>query len=125
MVLVAPTSFKGSITARAAARAIARGARAAGATVVEQPLSDGGPGLLDALRQQSDRLELHDVSGPSGVPVPARILRRDHTAIIESADACGLQLVPDDARDPWHATTRGVGELIAYAAQSAQEIVVG
>jgi glycerate 2-kinase len=125
LFLVVPTSFKGSISAREAARAIGRGVRAAGADVVEQPLSDGGPGLIDALQQEHDRCGMHRVSGPSAGAVQARILHQQNSAIIESADACGLHLVADVERDPWHATTRGVGELIALAAETADEIVVG
>jgi glycerate kinase len=125
MILVAPTDFKGTISARAAAQAMARGARYSTPAVVELPLSDGGPGLIDALEQPADRIELVTVSGPLNAPVQARVLRQRATAIIESADACGLHLVPANGRDPWHATTRGVGELIAHAARTADTVVVG
>jgi glycerate kinase len=53
------------------------------------------------------------------------VLWRGEQAVVESADACGLHLVPKTRRDPWRATTRGVGELIAFAATSAREIAVG
>jgi glycerate 2-kinase len=126
MILVAPTSFKGTLSARAAAEAMAAGARAGVAHhVVTAPLSDGGPGLIDALEFKSDRIETVRVSGPLGARVNARVLWRGKRAVIESADACGLHLVPEQQRDPWRSSTRGVGELIAHAAQSADEIAVG
>ncbi len=126
MILVAPTAFKGTLTARAAAEAMARGARAVGGYDVRvAPLSDGGPGLIEAIEAASDRIEQVQVSGPLGARVNARVLWRGAQAVIESADACGLHLVPEDQRDPWRASTRGVGELIACAAPNAREIAVG
>ncbi|MEX2285413.1 MAG: glycerate kinase [Gemmatimonadota bacterium] len=126
MILVAPTAFKGTLSARAAAEAMAAGARAAAAHhVVIAPLSDGGPGLIDALEGDSDRIETVRVSGPLGARVNARVLWRGAQAVVESADACGLHLVPQAQRDPWRATTRGVGELISFAAANAREIVIG
>src|SRR5688572_22894384 len=126
MILVAPTAFKGTLSARAAAEAMAAGARAAAAHhVVVTPLSDGGPGLIDALQAGAERIDAVHVSGPLGPRVNARVLWRGTQAVVESADACGLHLVPEAQRDPWRATTRGVGELIAIAATSAREIAIG
>jgi glycerate 2-kinase len=126
LIVVAPRAFKGTLTARAAAAAMARGAGGAGdLEVVELPLSDGGPGLIEALESGSDRVEMHWVSGPMGERVEARVLWSGMQAVIESADACGLHLVAEGERDPWRASTRGVGELIAIAAATASEIVIG
>ena len=126
MILVAPTAFKGTLSARAAAEAMAAGARAGVAHhVVTAPLSDGGPGLIDALEFKADRIETVPVRGPLSARVNARVLWRGKQAVIESADACGLHLVPEQQRDPWRSSTRGVGELIAHAAENADDIVVG
>jgi glycerate kinase len=129
MILVAPTSFKGTIGAAEAAAAMAAGARAAAVTahVRELPLSDGGPGLLDALSVAGGTVTAVVVSGPLGLPVEARLLRTDGAVVVESADACGLHLVPAAARDPLRTTTRGVGELLQAAARSdgVREIICG
>jgi glycerate kinase len=127
MILVAPTAFKGTISAREAAIAMAAGVRASGhGDIVMLPLSDGGPGLIDALALHSDRTELVAVDGPMGERTQARLLWRGSTAIIETADACGLHLVPAARLNPMHASTRGVGQLIAAALErGAQEIVLG
>jgi glycerate 2-kinase len=127
MILVAPTAFKGTVSARAAAAAMADGVRALGIDeVIELPLSDGGPGLIDALSGGSDRLELIAVEGPMGGRADVRLLWRDRTAIIETADACGLHLVPRQARNPLRATTRGVGQAIAAALEGgARKVVLG
>lgn len=128
-VLVSPTAFKGSFGAREAAEAMARGVREArpDADVRTLPLSDGGPGLLDALRAaEGGELERVEVSGPMGSPVSGRVLwPAGREAVVESADACGLHLVPEDG-DPLRADTRGVGELVRHAlAGGAEHVVVG
>jgi len=143
-LLICPQEFKGSLTAEQAASAIARGARRAlgladvVATVVERPLADGGPGTLDILATlprssgaAGGMLRRANVTGPLGEAVTARfaLLPRPDApplAVVESAQACGLLLLPAERRDPAHATTRGVGELIAAAlAAGAREVVVG
>ena len=124
MILIAPTSYKGTIGARAAADAMAAGARSAGVADIDVcPVSDGGPGLIEALLRPSARLEHVFVSGPLGSPVRARILVDGDTALVESADTCGLHLLSAPA--PLRATTRGVGELLLEAGKRASEVVVG
>lgn len=117
--LVAPQEFKGSLTAREAAALIAAGlANALPAAEVEQiPLSDGGPGLVDALLSANggDRVEAecHD---PLMRPIRASFgVTRDGTAVIEMAAASGLVLLRAEERDPLLATTYGTGELIRAA----------
>lgn len=67
-----------------------------------------------------------DVTGPLGVSTRAHILRNGSLAVIESAEACGLHLLPPKGRDPLHATTRGVGELLlAAVGGGASEVVLG
>lgn len=131
-IIVAPNSFKGSLSSPAAAEAIARGIRRADpqAEVVLLPLADGGEGTTDALLAATggQRVAL-TVRGPVGVPLRAEygLLAPDgSTAIVEMASAAGLGLVPPDQRDPRHTSTYGVGELIQAAAQSgASRLIVG
>lgn len=119
VILVAPTSYKATIGASEAAEAIGARLRAAlpEEPVVEMPLSDGGPGLLDALAAAgaAGGLTPARVSGPLGRRTVARVLRLGRRAVVESADACGLHLLSPGARDPLRATTRGVGELLLAA----------
>lgn len=128
-VVVAPTAFKGTLGPGAVARAMAAGVREAApaAEVVERPLSDGGNGLLEAYASLAGGvLEGCDVTGPLGGSVRARYLRVGGTAVIESAEACGLHLIPPGRRDPLGATTRGVGELLlAAVGAGASDIVLG
>ena len=123
-LLAAPDKFRGTLTAREAAAAIAAGAERAGWTAVERPLADGGEGTLDVLGGGNRRTL---VSGPLGEPVEAAWrLEEDGTALIEAAQACGLTLAGGPERnDPLRATSRGVGELIGAAvAEGATRIVV-
>lgn len=122
MILIAPTAFKGTLTATEASRAMAAGAAAATDEEVRRmPLSDGGNGLIEALHtSRGGNVTRVRVSGPMGEPAEARILTRaDGVVVLESADACGLDLVPEDERDPLRATTAGVGELIRAAVGAA------
>jgi glycerate kinase len=130
-VVIAPDSFKGSLTALEVAEALASGLSAAlpHAEVTTLPLSDGGEGFVDALvRARRGEFHSRSVTGPLGELVDARFgwLPVDATAIVESAQASGLHLVPPDSRDPRRATTRGTGELIAAALDlGARSILVG
>jgi glycerate kinase len=69
-------------------------------------------------------IEEHHVTGPLGERVRARILRLGSEAVIESAEACGLHLVPPNQRDPLRATTHGVGELLSRAVTGGADRVV-
>jgi glycerate kinase len=147
-VLIAPDSFAGTLTAAEAAEAIADGWRrhAPEDDLDLCPLSDGGPGFVDALHTGlGGRLIPVQVPGPMGEPAlavflltegppPEKIKNIDDdvsshgvtTAYIEAGQACGLALVPDGRRDPGPATSRGVGVLIGAAlAAGARRIVVG
>jgi glycerate kinase len=123
-VLAAPDKFRGTLTAREAAAAIAAGAARTGRTAVELPLADGGEGTLDVLGGGNRRTT---VTGPLGEPVEAEWrLEEDGTALVEAALACGLSLAGGPERnDPLRATSRGVGELVAAAlAAGAQRVIV-
>ena len=123
-LLAAPDKFRGTLSARQAAAAIAAGAERAGWSAVQLPLADGGEGTLDVLGGGNRRTV---VSGPLGDPVEAAWrLEDDGTALIEAALACGLTLAGGpEPNDPLRATSRGVGELVAAAvAEGARRIVV-
>lgn len=136
-VVVAPDCFTGTLTARQAAAAMAEGwsSWAPDDDVEVVPLSDGGPGFVDALTGSlPGRLLTAVVSGPTGQPVPATVLLVEagddpsgrRSAYLESAQACGSHLVDPDRRDPAVATSYGVGELLLAALQEgAERVVVG
>ena len=130
-IVIAPDSFKGSLTAPQVAAAIAKGLRHVWPDGVIEciPLADGGEGTVDALVSATGG-HLVDVSvtGPLGEPVEAffGMLGDGQTAVIEMAAASGLPLVPADRRDPGKATTRGTGELIRYALDTGcRKLIVG
>jgi glycerate kinase len=130
-VVVAPDKFKGSLTAIAAAEAMARGVAAAapGASIDRVPMADGGEGTVDALvAATGGSYREARVTGPLGESVPARfgILGDGRTAALEMAAASGLVLVPPERRDPLLATTQGTGELLLAAlAAGAKRVIVG
>lgn len=123
-VLVAPDKFRGTATAREVAEIVGEVAAGLGWHAVAMPLSDGGEGLLEAFGG-ANRTTV--VTGPLGLPVPARWRLDGVLAVVESAEASGLLLVGGaDGNDPLAATSRGTGELIAAAlGAGAREIVVG
>ncbi|HEV3473759.1 MAG TPA: glycerate kinase [Actinomycetota bacterium] len=131
-VVVAPDTFKGTLSAAEVARSLARGWRRADRTadVEEVPVADGGEGTLDALlAARGGRRERARVTGPLGDPVEAAFGLLEGsgeiTAVVEMARASGLQLISEERRDPLRATTHGTGELIlAAAAHGARHLVV-
>jgi glycerate 2-kinase len=129
-VLIAPTSFKESLTADHAARAMEEGVRERlpGAHCRRVPLADGGEGTLRILLGDNRTMHRTTVMGPMGVPLEAEwgFLAGTKTAIIESAQAIGLPLVSQQNRDPWRASSRGLGELMIEALEhGATQIRIG
>jgi glycerate 2-kinase len=124
--LVAPDSFKGTFSAHEVAAAIASGLRAAGRDAVEFPVADGGEGTMDVLvGALGGERRTVTASDPLGRPVEASFaLLPDGSAVVETAQASGLGRVGEDERDPWAASTRGTGELIAAAAEAGAERVI-
>ena len=122
-VLVAPDSFKGTLSAREVAAAIARGLRAGGREAVELPIADGGEGTMDAL---GGEVRAATVSDPLGRPVEARFALADggRVGIVEAAEASGLKHVAEGERDALAASTRGTGELIAAAVEAGARSVL-
>jgi glycerate 2-kinase len=127
-IVVAPDKYAGTLSAVEAARAIADGWRrqAPDDELTLCPMADGGPGFLDVLHDAlGGELVAATVRGPLGDPVPAGVLVVGDTAYVESAQACGLHLVPH-RRDPERASTYGVGELLDVALRTgATRVVVG
>jgi glycerate 2-kinase len=121
-VVVAPDKFEGTLSAKEAAAALAKGWRRTNrrAEIEEVPVADGGKGtletLLDALGGRRQRIT---ATGPLGDPVDADFGLVEGpaglTAVVEMARASGLALVSEARRNPLRATTRGTGELIAAA----------
>jgi glycerate kinase len=124
--LVAPDSFKGTFSAHEVAAAIASGLRAAGRDAVEFPVADGGEGTMDVLvGALGGERRTVTASDPLGRPVEASFaLLPDGSAVVETAQASGLGRVGEDERNPWAASTRGTGELIAAAAEAGAKRVI-
>lgn len=118
-VAIAPDSFKGSLSADAAARAIADGWRTVrpGDEILLMPQADGGEGTLDAIEAcvaGARRNEVFPVDGPDGRPTRGQwLMLPDGTAVVELAQMCGLPLMR--APDPLGSSTRGLGQTIAAA----------
>lgn len=117
-VVVAPDSFKGSITAAEAAAALAEGWAAveADAAFVLRPMADGGEGTVDAFAAAvpgAQRIPV-SVDGPAGAPVDtAWLLLPDGTAVVDLGSTSGIELVAE--LRPWDADTTGFGQAIAAA----------
>jgi len=129
LVILAPDKFKGSLTAAEAAGRLAAGLRRAvpGIAVATVPVADGGEGTVDAVVAAAGFRRIRAlVTGPTGRPVTASFAVRGETAVIESAQACGLWRLPDGKPAPLTATSFGVGELIAAALDAGcTRIVLG
>jgi glycerate kinase len=125
-IVLAPDSFKGSLSADRAAEVIAAGLTRSlpGAEPVLRPVADGGEGTVAAALRAGYRPRRARVSGPDGRPVDAVLAVRGPTAVVELAAAAGLGLL--DRPAPLTATTRGVGELVRSALDAgADRIVLG
>ena len=118
-IALAPDSFKGSLSAPDACRALQRGAERVfpNAEFVQIPLADGGEGTLDALLAGAGgRVKTQVVRGPLGDAVEARWgILPDGRALIEMAQASGLDLVEPRRRDALKASSFGTGQLIKAA----------
>lgn len=121
--VIANDSFKGTLDQLEAAELIAKGIERKGHTAVQKPMSDGGDGLLKCVGPEYRTVNT-TVVGPEGLSVNARYKLFKDTAIIESAEACGIHLLTESL--PGERTTFGVGELILHAmSQGAETIIIG
>ncbi len=131
LVVVAPDSYKGSVSAIEVANAMERGVNRvfAEAQVRKIPIADGGEGTVEALvASTGGALRSVEVSGPLGDPVRAcwGVLGDGRTAVIEIAAASGLSLVARERLDPRHASSYGTGELIRAALDAGlRRIIIG
>lgn len=130
-ILLAPDSFKGSLTSEEVSAALERGIRSVNSdvTVKSVPLSDGGEGFIDVFRRHSDGI-LHSCEAldPLGAPVIAQYfeITATNTVVIEMAQASGLTLIPEEKRNPFQATTYGTGQLIADALDKGfRQFIIG
>ena len=128
-IIIAPDSFKDSLSASEAADAIEQGVREVfpNAELIKCPMADGGEGTVDAiLSAVPGELRISRVTGPLGGAIDARWgwLPESGTAVIEMAEASGLQLVPVDQRDACASTTKGAGELIREALDAGARSIV-
>ncbi|WP_029421823.1 glycerate kinase [Alicyclobacillus macrosporangiidus] len=129
--VVAPDSYKGSLSAAAVGQAIARGVQAEipDAAVQVFPMADGGEGTVDALvAATGGRLRGMRASGPLLEPVDTAYgeLGDGRTAVLEIANVAGLPMVPADRRNPLQTSSRGLGELMRAALDAGfRRFIVG
>lgn len=130
-IVIAPDSYKESLSASEVAQAIEKGFREIfpDAQYVSVPVADGGEGTVEAMiaaTQGSGTSRLgYRAAGREG-ECQLGISGDGKTAFIEMAAASGLELVPAEKRDPLVTTSRGTGELILQALESgATNIIIG
>ncbi len=130
-ILLAPDSFKGSLTSEEVSAALERGIRSVNSdvTVKSVSLSDGGEGFINVFRRHSDGI-LHSCKAldPLGTPMTAQYfeITATNTIVIEMAQASGLTLIPEEKRNPFQATTYGTGQLIADALDKGfRQFIIG
>ena len=130
-ILIAPDKFKGALNARDVAENIAEGLRDAlpDAKIEIVPMADGGEGTAEAICEARGgswlKWKAHD---PIGREIEARYgwIEDGKLAVMEMSEAAGMRRLTEDERDPVHATTFGVGEMISDAAnRGANEIIIG
>jgi glycerate kinase len=130
-IVIAPDSFKESLSAMQVAQVIEDGFREIfpDAHYVKLPVADGGEGTVQAMIDATggQRIE-RAVTGPLGEPVPAfyGLTGGEPVAVIEMAAASGLELVPPEQRNPLRTTSYGTGQLIRAALDAgARRFVLG
>lgn len=130
-IVLAPDSFKGSLSALEVCQAMETGIRRVKgeAEIISVPMADGGEGTVRSLVDATGgRIITRMVTGPLGDQVEAffGITGDGETAVIEMAAASGLPLVPQNKRDPRITTTFGTGELIIAALdEGCKKIIIG
>ena len=128
-IVIAPDSFKESLSAQQVAEAIKRGFQQSIADVecLLCPVGDGGEGTVDAIRHSLDLEEKWiQVTGPFGQKEAMRYFQKGGLALFEVADLVGLEKIPLEKRDPLKIQTCGIGELIRnLISQEIKEIYIG
>lgn len=125
-VLVAADKFKGSLTAVEVAERVTAGLRQVvpGVRVETLPVADGGDGTVAAAVAAGFERREARVTGPLGTPVTAAYAVRSTTAVVEMAEASGLQHLPAGEFAPLTATTYGSGELLRAALDAGARTIV-
>ncbi len=129
-IVVAPDSFKGSISTQEAAAAIRAGVLRAdpNSDVTIIPMADGGEGTINAITSTIHCKKVSTrVQDPLGRETIATVaILEDQTCIIEMAQACGLGLITATERNPLRTSTYGLGQLIqAGLDQGCRQFIVG
>lgn len=130
-IVVAPNAFKGTLSARQGAAAIADGVRQVfpDAEVVEVPVADGGEGTVEALvTAHRGAYRSATVEGPDGDAVQAvyGLIAEGRTGVVELASSSGLTLLPPARRDPRRTSTYGFGQLLeAVRKEGVSEVIAG
>ena len=128
-IVIAPDSFKESLTAEEVAEAIKRGFQQSIADVecLLCPVGDGGEGTVDSIRHSLDLEEKWiQVTGPFGQKEVMCYFQKGGLALFEVADLVGLGKIPIEKRNPLQIQTRGIGELIRHLiAKGITEIYIG
>ena len=128
-IVIAPDSFKESLTAEQVAEAIKRGFQQSLADVdcLLCPVGDGGEGTVDAIRHSLDLEEKWiQVTGPFGQKEAMSYFQKGELALFEVADLVGLGKIPLEKRNPLKIQTCGIGELIRHLiSQEIKEIYIG
>ena len=128
-VLIAPDSFKGTLTANEVCEITGKGFKEEkeDCKIIKMPLADGGEGLCACMAEifGGEKVEA-EASGVFGERIKAEYLvLPDSTAVIETASVAGLPMA-GDRKNPMLATTYGLGELILNASQrGAKRILLG
>jgi glycerate 2-kinase len=129
--VLAPDSFKESMTAKEACEAMERGIKKVDASItcIHVPMADGGEGTMQSLVDATGgTVYTKLVTGPLGKPVEAYygITGDGLTGVLEMASASGIQLVPTAERNPMVTTTFGTGELIkACLDHGVKKLLIG
>lgn len=130
-VIIAPDSFKGSLSAQEVCEAARLGLAELDPAIacVTVPMADGGEGTVQSLVDATGgEIRSAPVTGPLGEPLTAEfgLLGDGVTAVIEMAAASGLPLVPVEQRNPLNTTTRGTGDLIKAALDAGcRRLIIG
>lgn len=130
-IIIAPDSFKESMTAKEACEAIEKGMKIAlpNAEFIKVPMADGGEGTTQSLVDATEgKMYFVETTGPLGEKVKSKfgILGNGEIAVLEMASTSGLELVPREKRNPMITTTYGTGELIKKAMDmGAKTILIG
>ena len=128
-IVIAPDSFKESLSAQQVAEAIKRGFQQSIADVecLLCPVGDGGEGTVDAIIHSIDLEEKWiQVTGPFGQKEEMRYFQKGQLALFEVADLVGLEKIPLEKRDPLKIQTCGIGELIRHLIdQGIKDIYIG